>query len=126
MDPKLLEEFLTKPDLVTKLLGNCDMDPQLLKTVLGKESRVDLDMFQGVVAATSAENLKQMFEFSPEKHNINFEAVATLFEKDRRTDAKLIEKMFENPQLFNDLYTKGNNDPQVLKKLVEKGRDFNP
>ena len=45
MDPKLLEEFLSKPDLVTKLLGNCDMDPQLLKTVLGKESRVDLDMF---------------------------------------------------------------------------------
>lgn len=52
--------------------------------------------------------------------------MATLFEKDRRTDPKLIEKMFENPQLFNDLYTKGNNDPQVLKKLVEKGRDFNP
>lgn len=34
--------------------------------------------------------------------------------------------MFENPKLFSDLYTKGNNDPQVLKKLVEKGREFNP
>lgn len=48
-----------------KLLGCCDLDPQLLKVLLGKDSRVDLGMFEGVVAATPIENLKAMFEFSP-------------------------------------------------------------
>lgn len=81
---------MSKPELVTKLLGSCDLDPQFLKAMLGKDSRVDLGMFEGVVAATSAEALKEMFEFSPEKHNIDFQAVATLFEKDRHTDANLI------------------------------------
>jgi len=54
LDPKLLEQFLSKPDLVEKLLGCCDLDPQLLKTLLGKDSRTDLDMLAEVVAATPA------------------------------------------------------------------------
>lgn len=118
MDPKLLDEFMSKPDLVEKLLGNFDVDPQLLKTLLSKDSRVDLEMLEAVIMSAPVENLREMFEFSPEKHNLNFDGIGVLFEKDRKSDPKLIEKLFENPKLFNDLYTKGNNDPHVLKKLV--------
>lgn len=38
----------------------------------------------------------------------------------------MIEKLFDDPNLVLDLYTKGNNDPHFLKKLFEHGRDFNP
>jgi hypothetical protein len=126
MDSKLVEELFNKPDLVAKLLSCSSLDPALLNNLLSNDVKTDLDMFEGVIMSSKPEHLKEVFQFSPETHNLDFAGVANLFEKDKKTDPKLIEKMLENPKLFVDLYTKGNNDANTLKKLVEKGRDFNP
>ena len=41
-----------------------------------------------------------------------------LFEKGNNSDPKLIGKLLEDPDLFANIYTKGNNDPKILRKLV--------
>lgn len=48
-----------------------------------------------------------------------------LFEKDNKSDPELIGRLIDDPDLFADIFTKGNNDPKILKKIVEKGKDLN-
>lgn len=52
LDPNLLNEFLSKPDLVTKLFSSCNMDPALMNRILAKESKTDLNLFENVIMKT--------------------------------------------------------------------------
>lgn len=64
------------------------------------------------------EMIKETFKFDPEK-NVDFKNLATLFEKNPKTDPKLVSKMLD-PEMVKELYYRG-SDTKMLNKLVEKG-----
>ena len=123
LEPALLENFMGRTELIQKLF-NVGLDPQFIAKILDKGSKVDLDLFEKVMMKADPENIEDLFEFFPGANGLDFDGVGMLFEKGNNSDPETINKILDDPDLFANIYSKGNNDPNMLKKIVQKGNKF--
>lgn len=67
----------------------------------------------------------KVFKFNPQK-NIDFTKVARLFEYNPKTDPTLIAQLL-TPEVVENVYNKASSArPEMLNKLVEKGKQVDP
>lgn len=124
LDPELLKDFLSRPALLEKL-GSQIVDPAFLTNLLKKDAKTDLNLLEKAIEQMTPEQIRHVFEFNPEK-NVNFEKVARLFEYNSKTDPALIAQLL-TPEIIENVYNKSSNArPEMLNKLVEKGKTVDP
>ena len=112
---------MNRPELVQKLF-EVGLDPQFISKMLEKGSNLDLDLFEEVIMKAHPQSLHDLFEFFPETTSLDFDGIRMIFQKGNKSDPNLIGQLLDNPDLFASMYTKGHNDPKILKKLVQKGQ----
>jgi hypothetical protein len=119
-----LKEFLKRPALLEKL-GSQPIDPAFLTALLRREAKTDLALLERAIEEMPPEQIGRVFEFNPEK-NVDFEKVARLFEYNSKTDPSLIAKLL-TPGVVDNVYNKSSAArPEMLNKLVEKGKQLDP
>lgn len=83
--------MLANPVLKKKLLGN-PVDPEFLNAILSKDSNADLNLLGKTLLEMPEDVIKETFKFDPSK-NVDFKNLATLFDKNPKTDPRLVSKM---------------------------------
>ena len=77
--------------LKKRLLGN-QVDPEFLTALLSKDSNADLNLLSKTLLEMPEDVIKETFKFDPSK-NVDFKNLASLFDKNPKTDPKLVSKM---------------------------------
>jgi hypothetical protein len=77
LSPELLKQFLSKPELIEKLMTQ-HLDPAFLSNILAEDAKTDLKLLEEALGQMPPEQISETFGFNPEL-NLDHAKMAKIF-----------------------------------------------